>query len=139
MVNNLPIPHEDVRILDRVPTGATYVSGGDAPPEDDIVRWTLPVLGPDATAEVQFTVKAATTLVNSEYSVRSNLTTAFRGTRVVVTEIDNLPPPPGGDGIALTNQGALVHWTHEGIDYELRTNGVRNPKYDIFLPVIANR
>ncbi len=85
VTNNLPIGFNNVVIRDRIPTGATYVSGGDGPPDNDVVTWSLPSIAPDATVQLQFAVRAARTIVNSDYSVSADNTTVFKGNRVVIT------------------------------------------------------
>ena len=52
-------------VRDKLPTGATYVTGGDN--QNGEVSWELPELGPHTSAEVTFIVTADRPVANVEY------------------------------------------------------------------------
>ncbi len=137
--NNLPIALPNVIAEDVVPLGATYVSGGDGPPNNGVVLWSIPSLAPFQSIDLELIVTADQTVVNSRFSVRTENGAYIQGQDVVVTVVDDTPPPPSGDGTAIINRGATIGWTAAGQQGGSESNSVRNPMFDVFLPVVPGR
>jgi uncharacterized repeat protein (TIGR01451 family) len=71
-------------ITDTLPAGANYLNGGTLMP-GGVVSWTLPSLGIDADAQVQFAVTASHTITNAVYAVTSAQGASAVGQKAVVT------------------------------------------------------
>lgn len=98
VTNNYPVPLTNVRIFDRVPDLASYVSGGALlVPADPLydVTWTLPSLASEATAVVTMVVTATQTVTNQHYAAYADLPgnreLRAQGKNPVVTTISRTP------------------------------------------------
>jgi uncharacterized repeat protein (TIGR01451 family) len=79
-------PAGNLLIVDVIPQGATYVSGGTR--VGNSVQWTLPSLASyGATAQVSFTVGANTTITNTLYSLTGSGGASAIGGPAVTTQI----------------------------------------------------
>lgn len=139
VTNNLPEAVSDVFVEDRMPFGAIYVSGGDGPPVDGIVQWTISSLAGSESRDLELIVTADRTLVNSDFRVKTGDGVYIQGQSVVVTVVDDTPPPPSGDGTTIVNHGSTARWTVNEQEYSGKSNGVRNPMFEIFLPIVDGR
>lgn len=73
-------------VLDDLPAGATYVSGGTL--TNNNVRWTIPALaGFGTVTETTYVVTAASTLTNTGYAVSATGGFSANGTTPVVTRL----------------------------------------------------
>lgn len=135
VTNNTGIPQYNIIVEDSLPTNAVYVRGGDGPPDDGIVRWTLPSIG-DEARNFTYVVTSTRTLVNSNYWVRTAGGGSIRGLVPVVTVIEGTLPAPNGDGVSISNTGALIEWMFGDQQGSGQSNPVRNPMYDLMLPYI---
>ncbi len=150
VINNAPIPLENLTVSSILPVGAELVSPdpGDAADERARFRlerntllWSIDELAAGATERVTFRVRAQSTLVFSQYRVRSESGATARGRRVVVTTVDGLPPPAAGDGVFIINNDTRAQWRPAAPNAAGLTitpaNEVRNPELDqLFLPVV---
>lgn len=76
----------NLTVVDTIPTGATYVSGGT--PSGDTVTWTIPSLaGSGAVTQTRFVVTAPATIRNSDYFVTAAGGHSASGSPVVETQI----------------------------------------------------
>lgn len=73
-------------ISDTVPTGASYISGGNY--SNGVVTWNAATLAAQGQLQVQFVVTATQTIINDTYSVTADETSAS-GTNAVITTILN--------------------------------------------------
>ncbi len=90
-------------VMDDLPAGATYVSGGSL--VNNTVRWTLPTLGGFGTVtQTTYVITAGSTITNTGYSVSADGGVTANGTIPVVTRIVNAQ----ADATALT-ASALNH------------------------------
>lgn len=89
ITNSSDFSTDNLLITDRLPTHATYITGGDDF-SDNIVSWTIGEMGANSTIRRQFIVTATQTITNHDYGVRGNHGESVAGTSVVVTHIS--PP-----------------------------------------------
>jgi uncharacterized repeat protein (TIGR01451 family) len=76
----------NLMVRDVLPTGSTYLGGGGL--EGNEVQWQIPELGGfGATAQVTFTVSAASDVSNDDYSVEADGGFSAQGARAVTTRI----------------------------------------------------
>ncbi len=149
VVNNAPIPLENLTVSSVLPADAELVSPDPSGVADERVRlrierntllWSIDELAAGATERMTFSVRAESTLVFSQYRVRSESGAAARGRRVIVTTVDGLPPPAAGDGVFIINNDTRAQWRSAAPDAGLTitpANEVRNPELDqLFLPVV---
>ena len=149
VINNAPIPLENLTVSSVLPVDAELVSPDSATAVDERARfrverntllWSIDELAAGATERMIFRVRAQSTLVFSQYRVRSESGAAARGRRVVVTTVDGLPPPAAGDGVFIINNDTRAQWRSAAPDAGLNitpANEVRNPELDqLFLPVV---
>ena len=78
-------------VTDVIPAGATYVRG--ATQVGNVVMWTRDSLGPDASAQFSFVVRASGAITNSEYRVSADGGVSAVGQEAVSTII--VEPSPG--------------------------------------------
>ncbi|MEZ4644762.1 MAG: PKD domain-containing protein [Chloroflexota bacterium] len=86
LTNDSATPAANVVITDRLPIGASYVSGGTL--VGDEVQWQVSNLGGGTTVSVQFTVTATETITNSAYGAVAAGGYAAQGSQAVVTVIE---------------------------------------------------
>ena len=122
-------------ITDTLPTGATYVSGGDGPPVNNIVRWSVPTLLADSSFTLPLVVTAHQSLVNSNYRVTAKEGPFSNGRTTVVTLV-NGEPPLIGDGVILLNEGARMTWTSQGQSATAESRVVYTPGANLYLPLV---
>ncbi len=135
ITNNSPTLLTNLVITDTLPAGATYVSGGDSPPVNRIVRWSVPTLLADSSISVPLVVTANQSLVNSDYRVTTKEGPFSNGRRTVVTLV-NGQPPLTGDGVILVNEGARITWTSQGETATAESRVVYNPASNLYLPLV---
>ena len=122
--------------MDTLPIGAHYVSGADSQPSDNTVRWNVPVLLGEETATRTLVVTADRSIVNYSYYASSDEGPTVKGRTVVATFINDTDPPPPGDGTQITKQGAIVSWEVANQRKSTTSNGVYNPSFSSYLPVV---
>ncbi len=138
VTNFVPITLTHVAIFDILPEGANYVSGADHPPTNNIAQWMVPTLAPDQVITLNLTVIAAQSLINSNYWVTTEEGASAKGAAIVITQIDNTPLPAKGDGVTIVNDQAKITWQTNGQANQRVSNGVVNPAFPVFLPVVRN-
>jgi hypothetical protein len=126
-----------VVVLNEFPSGGTYLAGGEEFPASDVVQWTIPNLPGHSATSMLWAVRANQTIINSNYRVYTQEGPAAKGDRIVITVVNNMPPPYYGDGVAITNGSATVTWLDNGETRSTVSNGVRNPLIELYLPVIT--
>ncbi|MCG3212506.1 MAG: hypothetical protein FOGNACKC_06176 [Anaerolineae bacterium] len=89
VTNSGSLTATNVVITDAIPTGATYISGGDL--AGAMVSWTVPSLAAGATVTETFAVTATQNITNSDYAVIADGGVSVVGQAVVTTEV-YLPP-----------------------------------------------
>jgi len=136
ITNNTAFSLTNLLLVDTLPTGATYVSGGDGPPVDNRIQWTVPLLDGDSVLIHELTVTAAQTIVNSDFYISSDEGPTAKGRDVVVTVINGTAPPPSGDGVTISNTGVAASWQMSGTGRTTQANGAFNPAYPTYLPAI---
>lgn len=138
VTNNVPIMIESLVIRSVLPEGATYVSGSGGTENSGTLRWEVDSLAGESSLMMEFAVTAQHTIVFSNYSVRAANGSDAYGRAVVVTVVDNTPPPASGDGVFIENRGATVTWEVDGSAEGTSTNTVRNPGLEgVFLPFLS--
>lgn len=135
LANHSPAPLSNLLLTDTLPVGATYVSGGDGPPTNNIVRWSVPTLPADSSLTLQLVVTAEASLVNSDYRVTAQEGPTARGRTTLVTLVDG-QPPFYGDGVIIVNNGATITWTNQGQTTTAETRTVYNPSFSLYLPLV---
>jgi uncharacterized repeat protein (TIGR01451 family) len=70
ITNNSVVTATNLVITDTIPTAANYITGGTR--IGDVVSWTASSLAPNEAISVTFTVTAATTITNSDYTVTAD-------------------------------------------------------------------
>jgi uncharacterized repeat protein (TIGR01451 family) len=83
-------PATNLVITDAIPSGASFVSGGNAV-SGGVVSWTLPTLAGGTATQMSFVVTATTTISNSDYRVSASGGISATGAMPVVTVV--LPSP----------------------------------------------
>ncbi|MDQ3247601.1 MAG: DUF11 domain-containing protein, partial [Chloroflexota bacterium] len=136
VTNNVPITLTDLMIFDALPAGAIYVSGGDGPPIDNVVKWSVPALAPDTTITREVTVTAVGSLINSNYGVITSEGANVQGRELVITTVAGRPLPPTGDGSTIVNPKAVLGWRTNGISQQTESNPVFNPTLPVYLPMV---
>ena len=135
ITNHAPATLSNLVITNTLPVGALYVSGGDAVPQNRVVRWSLPTLAADSTAAVQLVVSAQASLVNYDYRVTSKEGPTARGRVTAVTLVDG-QAPVYGDGVTLLNEGARITWKSGGQTGVAESRTVSNPAFNLYLPLV---
>ncbi len=135
VTNHSPTLLTNLVITDTLPTGATYVSGGDGPPVNNIVRWSVPTLLADSSFTLPLVVTAHQSLVNSNYRVTAKEGPFSNGRTTVVTLV-NGEPPLIGDGVILLNEGARMTWTSQGQSATAESRVVYTPGANLYLPLV---
>ncbi|MCB0192762.1 MAG: CehA/McbA family metallohydrolase [Anaerolineae bacterium] len=75
----------NVRVTDKVPGGATYISGGDSI-ANGVVSWNVPNIPANGgTAQVSFSVKANGSIINKDYQASCSNCINATGTVPVIT------------------------------------------------------
>ncbi len=133
--NNSPAPLTNLVITNRLPSGGTYISGGDETPVNNIVRWSVPSLAADSSQTVNLVVAAQQSLVNYDYQVTSKEGATHRGRTTVITLV-NGEAPVTGDGVILLNAGARASWQSQGQSATTESRSVYNPGSNLYLPLI---
>ncbi len=136
VTNNVPISLTNLTIHNALPAGATYVSGGDAPPVNNIVKWTVANLRPDEVVTKAWTVTATRSLINSNYWATTTEGASTKGNALVFTIVDDQPLPATGDGVAIINSKAEISWQANGANYQAESNPTFNPLLPNYLPMI---
>ena len=136
VTNNVPISLTNLTIHNALPAGATYVSGGDAPPVNNIVKWTVANLRPDEVVTKAWTVTATRSLINSNYWATTTEGASTKGNALVFTIVDGQPLPATGDGVAIINSKAEISWQANGANYQAESNPTFNPLLPNYLPVV---
>jgi len=136
VTNNSPTTLTSLVITNTLPTGATYVSGGDGAPVNKIVRWSVPTLLADSSLTLPLVVTAQESLVNSDYRVTAKEGPFSNGRTTVATLVDGQPPRTG-DGVILVNDGARITWTNQGQTATADSSVVYNPASNkLYLPLV---
>jgi hypothetical protein len=136
LTNSTFLTFTNLVIVDTLPIGANYVSGADSPPVDNTVRWNVPVLSGEETTKRTLVVTAERSLVNYSYYASSDEGPTVKGRTVVATFINDTDPPPPGDGTQINKQGATVSWEVANQRRSTTSNGVYNPSFPNYLPVV---
>jgi len=136
VTNNVPISLTNLTIHNALPAGATYVSGGDGPPVNNIVKWTVANLRPDEVVTKAWTVTATRSLINSNYWATTTEGASTKGNALVFTIVDDQPLPATGDGVAIINSKAEISWQANGANYQAESNPTFNPLLPNYLPMI---
>ncbi len=136
LTNSTFLTFTNLVIVDTLPIGAHYVSGADSQPSDNTVRWNVPVLLGEETATRTLVVTADRSIVNYSYYASSDEGPTVKGRTVVATFINDTDPPPPGDGTQITKQGAIVSWEVANQRKSTTSNGVYNPSFSSYLPVV---
>ena len=136
VTNNVPISLTNLTIHNALPAGATYVSGGDGPPVNNIVKWTVANLRPDEVVTKVLTVTATRSLINSNYWATTAEGATTKGNALVITIVDEQPLPVAGDGVAIINSKAEISWQANGANYQAESNPTFNPLMPNYLPMI---
>lgn len=138
VTNLVPLTLTDVLVEDIMPEGAVYVAGGSGAPDNNVVQWTLPAMGPDEARNFIFAVTAEHTVVNSYYRVITGDGAKADGEQMVITRVGDTPPPPKADPVTLDNPGVIAKWSQEGVAYGWTSNAVRNPapSAELFMPIL---
>ena len=138
--NLVPVAITNVVVEDELPVGATYVSGGDGPPEAGVVRWSVGTLAPESSVQLTLVVTANHTIVNHAYRVSGDNDANAAGLNMVVTTIAGTQPPRNADGVVIANPYVEINWLQEDTRFFARSNAVRNPAgFDLFLPLVTRR
>ncbi len=110
VTNSGPTTAVDLVMVDGLPTGANYVSGGTR--YGYLIFWSIPALeGNGASISRQFVVTASQTITNSDYSVAAEGGYEATGDVPVVTVIDNPALIIAKSGPALVRQGEPITYT----------------------------
>ncbi len=140
ITNLVPLTFTNLLVEDVMPANAVYVSGGDAPPNNGVVSWTLPSLASESSAQVEFAVTATTSIVNIDYRVSAEGGTSAVGRSTVVTLVGDKPLSSSPDGVVVANDSGRATWSQAGALMTRRINGVQNPSAnDLFLPYVVQR
>ncbi len=116
ITNHGATPAGNLSVVDTLPAGATYVTGGA--PVGNAVSFVVPTLdGYGATTSLAFSVKASTTITNAVYGVNADGGASATGTVGVVTTIPDAQVAVGPtltgtlifDGDAAALQAQAVH------------------------------
>ena len=141
VTNRVNIELTEIEIRAAVPAGATFVegsSGTNGSLENGVIKWNFASIQGDSVNSVHFSLISNSTLVQSNYEVKTAAGQRGIGSKVLVTVIDNLPPPATGDGVMIINDGASITWQIGDISGETKANSVRNPALqNIYLPLAA--
>lgn len=135
LTNHSPAPLSTLVLTDVLPIGATYISGGDGAPTNNVVRWSVASLPADSSTTVQLVVKAEASLVNSDYRATSQEGPIARGRTTLVTLVDG-QPPFYGDGVTIMNTGATITWINQERTAIVETRTVYNPSFNLYLPLV---
>lgn len=133
MINRAPIALNNLVVTNTIPAGARYIAGGDEPPTNGVVRWTIARLEAETATALSYTVLAQRSLVNFDYRVTSEEGAGTRGRTIAVTIVDNQPPRTG-DGFIVLNDGASATWGVSG--QSSSTSVTYNPSFAIYLPTV---
>ena len=136
VTNNVPISLTGITVFNVLPEGATYVSGADGPPVNNLVTWSRPNLAPDNTLKLKLTVIAARSIINSNYWVTAEEGASAQGTAIVITRIGDTPLPANGDGLSIVNAKATLSWQANSQNSQVQSNAVFNPAFPVFLPLV---
>ncbi len=110
VTNSGPTAAFGLVIVDQLPTGATYISGGNR--FGDLIFWSLGSLsGNGATVSVQFVVTATQTITNSFYQVAAYPNYGDEGDVPVVTVIGYPDLAIAKSGPAYAEAGAPITYT----------------------------
>ena len=118
LTNSGELTATNLIISDTLPTGATYVSGGTLVSGTligRVVRWTLPFLAPQATAQVVFTVTASASITNTDYQVTAGGNVQATGQNTVFTSVSQ----PGQPNLLISKDGPATAIAGDLIVYEL--------------------
>lgn len=137
VTNNVPISLTNLTIYNALPAGAIYISGGDGPPVNNIVKWTVANLRPDEVVTKELIVTAASSIINSNYWATTDEGANIKGNILVITIVDDQPLPPNGDGVAIINSKAEISWQTNGANNQAASNPTFNPLRAIYLPVVV--
>ncbi len=137
ITNFVPITLTNVAVFDILPEGASYVSGADQSPVNNIAQWTVPTLAPDQVLTLNLTVTAPRSLINSNYWVTTDEGARAKGTGIVITVVNNTPLPVNGDGVAIVNDKAKITWSVNGQINETASNPAFNPAFPLFMPLVT--
>lgn len=133
VTNRAPIALTNLVVTNTLPVGAIYESGGDSEPTNGIVHWTVDRLAAETSTEVEYRVRAHSSLVNYDYRVVSGEGASANGRVFAVTIVDEQLPRVGDDFVII-NRGATVTW---GVGGQSRlTNTAYNPSFQLYLPSI---
>lgn len=133
--NQSPATLSNLVITNTLPVGASYVSGGDGPPTNRIVRWSLPMLTADSSTTVQLIVTLQQSAVNSDYRVTTQEGPTARGRTTLITSV-NGEVPTYGDGVLIMNTGAQITWISQGQTVTAESRMVYNPSFSLYLPLV---
>jgi len=133
VTNRAPIPLTNLVVTNTIPLGALYESGGDGDPTDGVVRWVINTLDAETSTELEYSVRAHSSLVNYDYRVVSSEGASASGRLFAVTMVND-KQPRFGDEFVLINNGATVTWD---VSSQSRlTNPTYNPSFQLYLPSI---
>lgn len=125
---------ENLKVLNKLPRNARHLRGGEF--DSGELTWTIDSLEAGEAHSESFVVSADSTLSFSNFYVLSGEEIGVRGSEIVMSTVDNLPPMYG-DGVFLINEGVRVSWQQDGQSTETVSNRVRNPPFDrLLLPIL---
>jgi uncharacterized repeat protein (TIGR01451 family) len=136
ITNNTAFPLTGLTVAAALPTGATYLSGGNGISGENRIVWTVDELAGDTVMELPFEVSARQTLVLYDYYAISDEGPTAKGQRLLVTQIGATDPPPPGDGTLIVNTGALLTWQNNGQTLSDQSNQAFNPNHALLLPLV---
>ena len=136
VTNRVNIELTDIQIRAVVPTGAIYVEESGGTLENGVIVWNFSSIQGDSVNSVDFSLTSDKTLVQSNYMVESAAGQRGIGSDVLVTVIDDLPPPATGDGVMILNGEVRMTWKIDNMTNETKANSVRNPALEnVYLPL----
>jgi len=143
-------------IFDLVPVGTEVVNfggGSTTMPPSQMIQWQIPLLNANSSVTRTFAIQltmSTNQIRNELYFVdviaNGELVMRAVGEDPVVTTIE---PPSNIDQSVLSgaatppatnppiiNEGALVEWEYPGFSGQQLSNSVRNPPFQLYLPIL---
>lgn len=128
----------DIFVVDAVPYGVSYVSGGDAPPINDEISWWIERLAPGESRTVSYTVTASRSVMTRGYKVYNPEGLGVSSYDVISTVVNDTALPFEGDGIEIINNGVWATWYQSGQFNVGRAQPIQNPMYDFYMPLMLD-